>query len=98
MLTLLLYISRLVRKEPCSLQREILNRLNKKRPMWDYSNEELVELYDHISVLTKRTQGLGFLRFNQLRTVLKYPVTSLNFLKDRKIPINDLEKFRNSFA
>lgn len=98
MLTLLLYISRFIRKEPCSLQREILNRLNKKRPLWDYSNEELFELYEHISLLTKRTRGLGLLRFNQLRTVLKYPVTSLNFLKDRKIPINDLEKFRNSLT
>ena len=43
MLKLILVIAQWFKKEPVSLQREILDRLAKKRPNLDYSSDELLE-------------------------------------------------------
>ena len=62
MLKLILVITLWFQKEQVSLQREILNRMAKKRPLLDYSNHELMERYEHANRLIKdrRTKNLKY--------------------------------------
>ena len=69
MLKLALFFAKLVLKEPCSIQREVLNRLAKKRGAWDLSSSELIELYEHMNAITKKRTG----RFNFPTTQTKPP-------------------------
>ena len=94
MFKLILNLARFFVKEPCSLHREIINRSHGKRGSWDNSSSALCELYDYLAVLTKKRTRLGTLSYKEVSTLMKHPVTSLNFLRDRKIPLNDLERFR----
>lgn len=94
MLQLILKLSAFVRSEPCSLHREILNRVSAKRPEWDETNEELYELYHHLNnIARKRTSGMSLSK-PEKRTLRKYPKTSSNLLSDRKVPVNSLEALR----
>ena len=94
MLKLALFIAKLVRKEPCSIQREVLNRLAKKRGAWDLSSSELIELYEHMNAITKKRTGPATISPSEFFTLLKYPDSASNFLNDRKVPVNDLESFK----
>ena len=94
MLRICLTIASLLRTEPHSIQREILNRLSKKRPQLDYSNKELLEIYEHANSLIKsrRTQSIKWSGFLFL---MAHPKTSLNLMSNRKVPVQDVERFRN---
>ncbi|MDC3305274.1 hypothetical protein OAU62_00925 [Schleiferiaceae bacterium] len=94
MLKLALFFAKLVRKEPCSIQREVLNRLAKKRGAWDLSSSELIELYEHMNAITKKRTGPATISPSDFFTLLKYPDSASNFLNDRKVPVNDLEYFK----
>ena len=94
MLKLALIFAKLVRKEPCSIQREVLNRLAKKRGAWDLSSSELIELYEHMNAITKKRTGPATISPSEFFTLLKYPDSAANFLNDRKVPVNDLESFK----
>ena len=94
MFKLILMIARVFVKEPCSLHREIINRSHGKRSSWDHSSSELLELYEYLAVLTKKRTRVGTLNYKEFSTLVKHPTTSLNFFRDRKIPLNDLERFR----
>jgi len=94
MLKLALFFAKLVRKEPCSIQREVLNRLAKKRGAWDLSSSELIELYEHMNAITKKRTGPATISPSEFFTLLKYPDSASNFLNDRKVPVNDLESFK----
>ena len=94
MLKLALFFAKLLRKEPCSIQREVLNRLAKKRGAWDLSSSELIELYEHMNAITKKRTGPATISPSEFFTLLKYPDSASNFLNDRKVPVNDLESFK----
>ena len=94
MLKLALFFAKLVRKEPCSIQREVLNRLAKKRGAWDLSSADLIELYEHMNAITKKRTGPATISPSEFFTLLKYPDSASNFLNDRKVPLNDLESFK----
>ena len=94
MLKLALFFAKLLRKEPCSIQREVLNRLAKKRGAWDLSSTELIELYEHMNAITKKRTGPATISPSEFFTLLKYPDSASNFLNDRKVPVNDLESFK----
>ena len=93
MLRLILVIALWFKKEPVSLQREILNRLARKRPLLDYSSDELLDRYEHANRLIKdrRTKTLGF---SGIRFLLDHPRTALNLMNGKKVPIAEFEKFR----
>ena len=94
MLRLALFFAKLVRKEPCSIQREVLNRLAKKRGAWDLNSAELIELYEHMNSITKKRTGPATISPCEFFTLLKYPDSAFNFFNDRKVPLNDLESFK----
>ena len=98
MLRLLLTIAELFFREPCSVQREILKRLQKKPAAWDATNDELLEIYEHVNAIVKKRTGVGAITPSQFMTLLKHPTSTLNFLNERKVPFNDLEKFRSEFV
>ena len=93
MLRICLSLARILRSEPISIQREILNRLAKKRPQLDHSSAELLELYEHANQLIKsrRTQSVPWAGFKFL---MEYPKTALNLMNGKKVPVDDLERFR----
>lgn len=93
MLKLLLLISTLLRKESISIQREILNRLGKKRPTLNCSSRELIELYEHANQIVKYRKTT-FLTVSDLLFLLKYPKTAMNLLNGKKVPVAEIEKFR----
>lgn len=95
MLKILLFFSKILAKEPCSIQKEIINRSQKRRSQWDHDTLELVELYDHLDAICKKRTRPGTLKPSEFFTLLKYPSSSLNFLNGRKVPFNDLEKFKS---
>lgn len=98
MLRLLLTIAKLFFREPCSVQREILNRLQKKWRAWDAGNDELLDIYEHVNSIIKKRTGVGTITPGQFMTLLKHPTSSLNFLNERKLSLNDLEKFRSELV
>ena len=98
MLRLVLTIAKLFFREPCSIQREILNRLQKKRGTWDAANDEVLDIYEHVNSIIKKRTGVGTITPGQFMTLLKHPNSSLNFLNERKVPLNDLEKFRSELV
>ena len=98
MLRLVLTIAKLFFREPCSVQREILNRLQKKRRAWDEANDELLEIYEHVNAIVKKRTGVGTISPNEFMMLVKHPTSALNFLNERKVPLNDLEKFRSEFV
>ena len=93
MIKLILVITLWFKRETVSLQREILNRLAKKRPLLDYSSDELLDRYEHANRLIKdrRTKTL---RFSGIKFLLDHPRTALNLLNGKKVPIAEFEKFR----
>ena len=97
MLRLVLTIAKLFFREPCSVQREILNRLQKKRGAWDEANDELLEIYEHVNAIVKKRTRVGTISPNEFMMLVKHPTSALNFLNEQKVPLNDLEKFRSEF-
>ena len=95
MLKILLFFSKILAKEPCSIQKEIINRSQKRRSQWDHDTLELVELYDHLDAISKKRTRPGTLKPSEFFTLLKYPTSSLNFLNGRKVPFNDFEKLKS---
>ena len=93
MLKIILVITLWFKKEPVSLQREILDRLAKKRPKLDYSSLELLERYEHANRLIKgrRTKTIVY---SGLMFLLEHPRTALNLLSGKKVPIAEFEEFR----
>ena len=98
MLQLILQLSKLFFREPCSVQREILNCLQKKRGAWDANNDELLDIYEYLNTITKKRTGVGTITPREFSFLLKHPTSSLNFLSGRKVPLNDLERFRSEFV
>ena len=98
MLRLVLTIAKLFFREPCSVQREILNRLQKKRGAWDASNDELLDIYEYLNSSIKKRTGVGTITPKEFGFLMKHPTSSLNFLNGRKVPLNDLERFRTGFV
>ena len=98
MLQLILQLSKLFFREPCSVQREILNRLQKRRAAWDAGNDELLEIYEYLNTITKKRTGVGTITPKEFFTLVKHPTSALNFLSGRKVPLNDLERFRTEFV
>ena len=98
MLQLILQLSKLFFREPCSVQREILNRLQKRRSAWDANNDELLDIYEYLNTITKKRTGVGTINPKEFSFLLKHPTSSLNFLSGRKVPLNDLERFRSEFV
>jgi len=94
MLKLSLWLIQFIRKEPCSIQREIMSRVAKKRAAWDLSSEELLFLYTHLDKVVKKRTGMGTISPSEFFTLLKYPKSTLNFLADKKVPINDVDALR----
>ena len=95
MLKLLLFFAKSLAKEPCSIQKEIINRSSKRRGQWDYNNLELIEMYEHLDSICKKRTRPGTINPSQFFTLMKYPTSSLNFLNGRKVPFNDIEKFKS---
>ena len=93
MLRICLMLARLFRAEPISIQREILNRLAKKRPQLDHSSAELLELYEHANELIKgrRTKSIPWAG---VKFLMEHPKTSLNLLNSKKVPVEELERYR----
>ena len=98
MFKLILHLSKLFFREPCSVQREILNRLQKKRSAWDASNDELLDIYEYLNSIIKKRTGVGTITPKEFVLLMKYPASSLNFLGGRKVSLNDLERFRTEFV
>ena len=98
MLQLILHLSKVFFREPCSVQREILNRLQKKRGAWDAGNDELLEIYEYVNTITKKRTGVGTITPKEFMVLAKHPTSALNFLSGRKVPLNDLERFRSEFV
>lgn len=98
MLLLILQLSKLFFREPFSVQREILNRLQKRRGAWDASNDELLDIYEYLNTITKKRTGVGTITPKQFGFLIKHPTSSLNFIGGKKVPINDLERFRSEFV
>ena len=95
MLIPILYLAKWFFREPCSIQREIINRSSKKRGAWDASNDELVDIYDHLDAIVKKRTRPGTITPGQFFTLIKHPTSALNFIQGRKVPFNDLEKFKS---
>ena len=93
MLRICLMLARLFRAEPISIQREILNRLAKKRPQLDHSSTELLELYEHANELIKsrRTKSIPWAG---VKFLMEHPKTALNLLNSKKVPVEELERYR----
>ena len=98
MLVLILQVSKLFYHEPCSVQREILNRLQNRRSSWDFSHSELLQAHDTISRIVKKRTGVGTLNPAEFIQILRNPLSALNFLQGKTLPINDLERFRRDYA
>jgi hypothetical protein len=98
MFQLILRLSKLFFREPCSVQREILNRLQKKRSAWDSSNDELLDIYEYLNSIIKKRTGVGTITPKEFVLLMKYPASSLNFVSGKKVPLNDLERFRVEFV
>ncbi|MDB2505884.1 hypothetical protein N9X04_00685 [bacterium] len=95
MLIPILYLAKWFFREPCSIQREIINRSSEKRGAWDASNDELVDIYDHLDAIVKKLTRQGTITPGQFFTLIKHPTSALNFIQGRKVPFNDLEKFKS---
>ena len=97
MLQLILHLSKLFFREPCSVQREILNRLQKKKAMGCRKLTRDKDLSDACEHHYKKAPHNG-LRNNYTKGVSQDKVFNcLNFLSGQKVPINDLaESERNS--
>lgn len=97
MLVLILQVSKFFFREPCSVQREILNRLQIKRSSWDVSHSELLQIHDAISRIVKKRTGVGTLNPAEFMALVRNPLSALNFFQGKTLPINDLERFRREF-
>ena len=75
MLVPLLHLAKWFYKEPCSVQKEIINRSAKKRGSWDATNDEIIDIYDHLDVLVKKRTRIGKLTPAQFFTLIKHPTS-----------------------
>ena len=94
MLKLSLWVFSWIRREPCSIQREVLNRAAKKRSVLDHDTVDLLELYDHLDRIAKKRTGTATISVSEFFTLMKYPQSTRNFLNDRRVPLNDIQALR----
>ena len=94
MLKLSLWVFSWIRREPCSIQREVLNRAAKKRSILDHDTVDLLELYDHLDRIAKKRTGPATISVSEFFTLMKYPQSTRNFLNDRRVPLNDIQALR----
>ena len=95
MLKFSLWVFSWIRREPCSIQREVLNRAAKKRSVLDLDTVDLLELYDHLDrIATKKRTGTATISVSEFFTLMKYPQSTRNFLNDRRVPLNDIQALR----
>ena len=94
MLKLSLWVFSWIRREPCSIQREVLNRAAKKRSVLDHDTIDLLELYDHLDRIAKKRTGTATISVSEFFTLMKYPQSTRNFLNDRRVPLNDIQALR----
>ena len=64
----------------------------------DAGNDELLEIYEYVNTITKKRTGVGTITLKEFLTLVKHPTSALNFLSGRKVPLNDLERFRTEFV
>ena len=94
-----LWVLKLFRSEPCSIQREIINRSANTPSKWGYSDANLLELYDYLAEVCRKVKTRqGSVGFAEWQVAAKHPTSSLNFLKNRQLPVNELTKFRSTVA
>jgi hypothetical protein len=98
MLVLILQVTKLFYREPCSVQREILNRLQTKPSSWDVSHSELLQIHDTLNRIVKKRTGVGTLNPAEFMALVRNPQSALNVFHGKTLPINDLERFRRDFA
>lgn len=55
----LLSLLKLLSLESCSIQKEMMNRLQNKRSLWDLSNEELFDLLVKLESICRRRTGFS---------------------------------------
>ncbi len=84
----------LFRTEKVSIQREILNRNAQKRPLLDYSNRELLEIYEHLLQTMSHRVKFKRTRISDFQFLIQYPKTTLNFIKKKVLPIEEIENFK----
>ena len=94
MIKLCLWALSWVRPEHCSIQREVINRASKNRSIWDLDTAELLQLYDHLDRIIKKRTGIVTISVREFFTLMKYPLSSLNFLNERRVPLNDIQALR----
>ena len=94
MLKLSLWVFSWIRSEPCSIQREVLNRAAKKRSVLDLDTVDLLELYDHLDRIARKRTGTATISVSEFFTLMKYPQSTRNFLNDRRVPLNDIQALR----
>jgi hypothetical protein len=98
MLVHILQITKLLYHEPCSVQREIQNRLHANRSSWEISHSELLKIHDAISRIVKKRTGVATLNPAEFMALVRNPLSALNFCQGKTLPIKDLERFRRDFA
>jgi hypothetical protein len=94
MLQLSLWVFSWIRPEPCSIQREVLNRAAKKRSLLDLDTVDLLELYDHLDRIAKKRTGTATISVREFFTLMKYPQSTRNFINNRRVPLNDIQALR----
>ena len=57
-----------------------------------------MELDEYVNTITKKRTGVGTITPKEFLTLVKHPTSALNFLGGRKVPLNDLERFRKEFV
>lgn len=91
---LILKIASIFRREPISIQREIIMRASSQRGSWDLEIEELLHIYDRLNSIVKKYQRKMGIKYSEIGYLLCYPKTSLNLINGKKVPFNDLEQIR----
>jgi len=76
-----------------------MRRLAGKRSLWDDTDQELIDLYDHLAEICRKAKNHGDTpSLAQWITATKHPLSSLNFLNDQQVPIHVLTQFRTRVA
>jgi len=94
MLRIILVIINIFRKEKSSIQREILNRNAQKRPLLDYSNRELLEIYEHLVEVMSYRIKFNRAKISDFHFMIQYPKTALNIINNKALPIEVVENFK----
>lgn len=91
---LILKIASIFRREPVSIQREIIMRASSQRGSWDLEIEDLLHIYDRLNSIVKEYQRKRGIKYSEIGYLLCYPKSSLNLINGKKVPFNDLAQIR----